>query len=149
MTVNKVILVGRLGRDPELRTTNGGLSIASLRLATTERAKDKDGNWGEHCEWHAVTAFGKTADSAARFLTKGRQVYVEGRLRTRKWQDKDGRDRWTTEVIADTLQFLGSKGDGEARGGGGGGYGGGRAPAPARAPAQSNDAPYVDDSIPF
>lgn len=135
MTVNKVILVGRLGRDPEMRTTNSGLAIANIRLATTERRKDQDGNWGEHTEWHTVVAFGKTAESASRFLTKGRQVYVEGRLRTRKWQDKDGRDRYSTEVTCDTLQFLGSKsdGDGQSQSSGqsqprqrsqGGGYGG-------------------------
>jgi single-strand DNA-binding protein len=113
MSVNKVILVGRLGRDPEMRTTNSGLAIANIRLATTERRKDQDGNWGEHTEWHTVVAFGKTAESAGRFLTKGRQVYVEGRLRTRKWQDKDGRDRYSTEVTCDMLQFLGSKSDGD------------------------------------
>lgn len=117
MTVNKAILVGRLGADPELRNTNGGMTIAKLRVATTERKKDQDGNWGEHTEWHTVTAFGNTAEAAGRFLSKGRQVYVEGRIRTRKWQDKEGQDRWSTEIVCDTLQFLGSKGEGggEAR----------------------------------
>lgn len=160
MTVNKVILVGRLGRDPELRTTNSGLAIASLRLATTERAKDQDGNWGERVEWHSVAAFGKAAEAAGRFLTKGRQVYVEGRLRTRKWQDKEGNDRYSTEVIADILQFLGSKGESDGQSsntgahpqGGGGRRGGGQ----QRPPQRSQGDGYGgggdwgdDDSIPF
>jgi single-strand DNA-binding protein len=142
MTVNKVILVGNLGRDPEVRTTQGGMTIASLNIATTERRKDKDGNWGEHTEWHKVALFGKTADNAAKFLKKGRQVYVEGRLQTRKWQDKEGQDRYTTEVVADDLRFLGggegggggqrdrgASGGGGYSGGGGGGYSGGGAGA--------------------
>jgi single-strand DNA-binding protein len=124
-----VILVGNLGRDPEVRTSQGGMTIASLNIATTERRKDKEGNWGEHTEWHKVSLFGRTADNAAKFLKKGRQVYVEGRLQTRKWQDKEGHDRYTTEVVADDLRFLGG---GEGGGGGqrdrgasGGGYSGG------------------------
>lgn len=127
MTVNKVILVGNLGRDPEVRTTQGGMTIASLNIATTERRKDKDGAWSDHTEWHKVSVFGRTADNAAKFLKKGRQVYVEGRLQTRKWQDKDGADRYTTEVVADTVHFLGSKegGGGRDEGRGGGGYSGG------------------------
>ena len=142
MTVNKAILVGRLGRDPEARTTNSGLAITTIRLATTERKKDSDGNWGEHTEWHTVTTFGKTAENAARFLSKGRQVYVEGRLRTRKWQDKDGRDRWSTEVVADLLQFLGSKADGASGGGG-------SRPAPKKPAAKPQGGAFVDDDIPF
>jgi single-strand DNA-binding protein len=123
MTVNKVILVGRLGRDPEIRTTSGGNSVGNIRLATTERRKDRDGNWSDQTEWHTVVCFGKTAETAGRFLKKGRQVYVEGRLQTRKWQDKEGRDRYSTEVVCNALRFLGSKDDGG--GGGGGSYGGG------------------------
>jgi single-strand DNA-binding protein len=122
--VNKVILIGRLGQDPDVRTTGGGTSVANLRLATSERRKDRDGNWGEHTEWHSVVCFGRTADNVGRFLRKGRQLYVEGRLQTRKWQDREGKDRWSTEVVADNIQFLGSKGDGGG-GGGGGSYGGG------------------------
>lgn len=130
MTVNKVILVGNLGRDPETTTTQGGMAIAKLNIATTERQKDKDGNWTDHTEWHRVTFFGKTAETATRFLTKGRQVYIEGKLRTRKYQDKDGVDKWSTEIVGDTLRFLGGgKGEGrdDQRGGysGGGGSGGG------------------------
>lgn len=105
--VNKVILIGNLGRDPEVRTTQSGTAVATLNIATTERRKDKDGNWGEHTEWHRVTVLGRTAENAGKFLQKGRQVYVEGRLQTRKWQDKDGSDRYSTEVIADDLRYLG------------------------------------------
>ena len=124
MSVNKVILVGNLGADPESRTTQSGTTVTNLRLATTERQKDREGNWGDHTEWHRVACFGRTAENAARFLRKGRQVYVEGRIRTRKWQDRDGNDRWSTEVIADTIQFLGGR-DAGGGGGGGGGYSGG------------------------
>jgi len=122
MSVNKVILVGNLGKDPESRTTQGGHTVTNMRIATTERQKDSDGNWGEHTEWHSIVCWGRTAENTAKYLSKGRQIYVEGRLRTRKWQDRDGNDRWSTEVVADTVQFLGNKGGG---GGGGGNYGGG------------------------
>ncbi len=130
MTVNKVILVGNRGRAPEMRTSQSGTAIAQLSIATTERRKDRDGNWGDHTEWHRVVAFGRTAENIGRFLSKGRQVYIEGRLQTRKWQDKEGQDRWSTEVIADVVQFLSSGnrdggGGGGGYGGGGGGYGGG------------------------
>jgi len=109
MSVNKVILVGNLGKDPEVRHTQAGGAVATLRIATTERRKDKAGNWGDHTEWHTVTLFNRNAENAERFLAKGRQVYVEGRLQTRKWQDKDGQDRYSTEVVADTVHFLGGK----------------------------------------
>ena len=127
MTVNKVILVGNLGRDPEVRTTQGGMTIASLNIATTERRK-KGETWEDHTEWHKVSVFGRTADNAAKFLKKGRQVYVEGRLQTRKWQDKDGQDRYSTEVVADDVKFLGGGSD-DRQGGQrqGGGYSGGNA----------------------
>jgi single-strand DNA-binding protein len=121
MTVNKVILVGNLGADPEVRSTQGGSQVANLRIATTSRRKDQTGNWVDQTEWHSVVAFGKTAENAGRFLKKGRQIFVEGRLQTRKWQDKEGKDRWSTEVVADVIHFLGSR---EGGGGGGGNYGG-------------------------
>ena len=155
MTVNKVILVGNLGRDPEVRTTQGGMTIASLNIATTERRKDKDGAWSDHTEWHKVSVFGRTADNAAKFLKKGRQVYVEGRLQTRKWQDKEGQDRYSTEVVADTVHFLGSKegggrdegrGGGGYSGGGGGGYSGGGG-ASGGYGGMTSDVP--EDDIPF
>jgi single-strand DNA-binding protein len=105
--VNKVILVGNLGQDPETRHTNGGNSVTTLRLATAEKYKDRDGNPQERTEWHTVIVWGKQGEACGRHLTKGRQVYVEGRLQTRKWQDKEGKDRYSTEVIGDNVRFLG------------------------------------------
>lgn len=105
--VNKVILVGNLGQDPETRSTNGGNSVTTLRLATAEKFKDRDGNPQERTEWHTVIVWGKQGEACGKHLTKGRQVYVEGRLTTRKWQDKEGKDRYTTEVIGDNVRFLG------------------------------------------
>jgi single-strand DNA-binding protein len=105
--INKVILVGNLGQDPETRHTNGGNSVTQLRLATTEKFKDRDGAMQERTEWHTVIVWGKQGEACGKHLTKGRQVYVEGRLTTRKWQDKEGKDRYTTEVIGDTVRFLG------------------------------------------
>jgi single-strand DNA-binding protein len=114
LTVNKVILIGNLGRDPELRQA-GQSTVATLSLATQERRKDKDGNWSDHTEWHRVTLWGRDAENAGKYLTKGKQVYIEGRLQTRKWQDKDGADRYTTEVVADVMRFLGGKDEGGGR----------------------------------
>ena len=129
MTVNKAILIGNLGQDPEMRTTSSGLAIANLRLATSDRRKDRDGNWQDHTEWHTVTVFGKAAENVAKFCRKGKQLYVEGRIQTRKWEDKDGRDRWSTEIVADNVKFLGGRDEGnsggQSRGSSGGGYGGG------------------------
>jgi single-strand DNA-binding protein len=107
MTVNKAILVGNLGKDPDLRTTTGGSPVCTFSLATTDRRKDKDGNWNDHTEWHTVVVFGRQAETAGQYLHKGRMVYVEGRIQTRKWQDRNGQDRWTTEIIADNVRFLG------------------------------------------
>jgi single-strand DNA-binding protein len=150
--VNHVILIGNLGQDPELRSTGGGQSVASLRLATTDRYKDKSGEMQERTEWHTITVWGRDAENVGKFCKKGKQLYIEGRLQTRKWQDKDGKDRYTTEVVAEKVKFLGgggqSDGGGErSQGGGrsgGGSYGGGR--------AQTDEAPpYApdDDSVPF
>jgi single-strand DNA-binding protein len=110
MSVNKVILVGRLGKDPELRYTQTQQPVSTLTVATSERRKGQDGQWAEHTEWHRVVAFGKTAENCSQYLQKGREIYVEGSLRTNKWQDKTGQDRYTTEIIANTIQFLGAKG---------------------------------------
>lgn len=118
--INKVILIGNLGRDPEIRTTTGGSSVGRLSVATTERVKDKSGEWTDHTEWHRVVVFGKTAENCGRFLSKGRTIYVEGRLRTEKWKDKDGQDRYTTEVIAGNVRFIGGGGNGESTKSGGG-----------------------------
>ena len=142
MSVNKVILVGRLGADPETRTTTSGSSVGNLRIATSERTKDRDGNWGEHTEWHRVVCFGKTAENAQKFLRKGRQVYIEGRIRTRKWQDNEGNDRWSTEIIASQVKFVGAKSDNGGGGGGGGAYAGG-------GPSGGGGGGMPDDDIPF
>lgn len=112
MGVNKVILLGNLGKDPELRYTQSQTPVCSFSLATSERRKDASGNWGDHTEWHNIIAFGKTAENSANFLKKGRQCFIEGKIQTRKWQDKEGKDRWTTEIIANTIQFVGGKGEG-------------------------------------
>ena len=109
--VNKVILIGNLGANPEMRFTQGGTPVANLRLATTERYNDRNGQKQEITEWHRVVLWGKQAEVAGQYLTKGRQVYVEGRIRTRQWQDKQGQTRYTTEVVATTVQFLGGRGE--------------------------------------
>lgn len=127
--INKVTLIGNLGQDPELRTTGGGTSVVNLRLATTDRRKDRDGNWSDHTEWHSVIVFGKTAESVVQHCRKGRQLYIEGRLQTRQWEDRDGGKRSSTEVVADVVRFLGAKDGGSQSGGqrgGNGGRGGGR-----------------------
>jgi single-strand DNA-binding protein len=111
MSVNKVILVGNLGANPEMRFTQGGQAVARLRLATTERWTDKSGQRQEATEWHSVVAFGKLAEICGQYLTKGRQIYIEGRIRTRQWQDQQGQKRYTTEVVANVMQMLGSRAD--------------------------------------
>ena len=160
-SVNKVIIVGNLGRDPETRYMPSGDAMTNIAVATTDKWKDKaTGEQKEATEWHRVAFFGKLAEIAGQYLKKGSQVYIEGKLRTRKGTDKDGIEKYSTEIIADTMQMLGSRqggGGGSAAmddGGYGGGYGGGtsqRAPATAAAApakrAQSIDD--MDDDIPF
>ena len=114
--VNKVILVGNLGANPEMRFTQGGQAVANLRIATTERWTDKSGQRQESTEWHRVVLFGKTAEIAGQYLTKGRQVYIEGRIRTRQWQDQSGQKRYTTEIVGTNLTLLGGRA-GERTGG--------------------------------
>lgn len=104
--VNKVIIVGRLGQDPEIRYTQGGSAVSNFSVATSENWTDKEGQKQERTEWHRVVVWGKAAENCAQYLGKGRQVFVEGRLQTRQWEDKDGNKRYTTEVIANTVQFL-------------------------------------------
>jgi single-strand DNA-binding protein len=153
--INKVILVGNLGQDPETRTTPGGTTVTNIRIATTEAWRDKQsGEQKEQTEWHTVVLWNKLGEIAAEYLRKGSQVYIEGRLRTRKWQDKTGNDRYTTEIQADEMQMLGGRG-----GGGGGGAAqetrdtraGGGAPRsnPAPAPAGGGSGSDFDDDIPF
>ncbi|WP_354673224.1 single-stranded DNA-binding protein [Cupriavidus alkaliphilus] len=174
-SVNKVILVGNLGADPETRYMPSGDAVTNLRLATTDRYKDKQsGEMKEATEWHRVAMFGKLAEIAAQYLRKGSSVYIEGRIRTRKWQDQSGQDKYSTEIVADQMQMLGSRqggggGDegGYGGGGGGGGYsreasgggygggrgaqGGGQQGGAARRPQQpaSNGFEDMDDDIPF
>lgn len=107
-SVNKVILIGNLGADPEVRFTSGGQAVASLRIATADQWTDKDGKRQERTEWHAVTVWGKTAENCGKFLAKGRQVYIEGRLQSREYQDKEGQTRKVWEVVADNVTFLGA-----------------------------------------
>ena len=119
--VNKVILIGNLGADPEVRFTNGGAPVANLRLATSESYTSKSGEKVDRTEWHRVVLFGRTAEIAKQYLTKGRQVYIEGRLQTRQWQDQSGQKRFSTEIVATQMTLLGGRGGA----GGGGGYNGG------------------------
>ncbi|MBN2170184.1 MAG: single-stranded DNA-binding protein [Candidatus Krumholzibacteriota bacterium] len=109
--VNKVILVGNLGQDPELRYAQSGTAVANARLATTERRKNQEGEWGDHTEWHRLVFFGKTAETLARYCKKGRQIYVEGSLQTRSWEGQDGQKRWSTEVRVNQMIMLGGRGD--------------------------------------
>ena len=118
--VNKVILVGNLGRDPEVRYTTNGTAVANLNLATARRYRDRDGNWQEETDWHRVVLFGRLGEVAGEYLSKGRQIYIEGRLQTRSYE-KDGQTRYITEVVGNDMQMLGGGGGGGGRGGGGGG----------------------------
>ena len=147
--INKVILVGNLGQDPEIRTTNSGIAVGTLRIATTHSVKDRDGKWSDQTEWHSCTVFGKTAENAGKYLTKGRQVYIEGRLQTRKWE-KDGQTRYSTEVVVDVLKFLGKKDEGSGGGASsGGGYGGGRGYGGGSGGYQGNNQTGSGGDIPF
>lgn len=125
--VNKVILIGNLGKDPELRYTQGGTAVCQLSVATTRTYSNKNNERVDETEWHRVVVWSKQAEHCGQYLTKGRQVYVEGRLQTRSWDDRDGNKRYTTEIIAETVQFLGGRGEGGGGGGGGGGRGEGGA----------------------
>lgn len=146
--VNKVILVGNLGKDPESRFLASGTPVSNVTLATSEGWKDKQTNeMKERTEWHNVVFFGKLAEIAGEYLRKGSQVYVEGSLRTRKWQDRDGNDKYTTEIVASELQMLGSR-PGGASGGSSSFESRPQSAAPAAAPAQA-DAGFDDDDIPF
>lgn len=166
-SVNKVILVGNLGRDPEIRYLPSGEPVANITIATSSKYKGKTGEMVEETEWHRVTFFGKLAEIVGQYLKKGRSVYVEGRIKTRKYTDKDGIEKYATDIIANEMQMLGGReGMGEPSGdegyAGGGGYSRQQAPAPrqqAPAPAPQRQAPAqarpasgfddMDDDIPF
>jgi single-strand DNA-binding protein len=151
-SVNKVILIGNLGKDPETRYLPSGDAVTNITVATTESWKDKkSGDKQEHTEWHRISFFGRQAEVAGEYLKKGSPVYIEGRIRTRKWQDKEGQDRYSTEIVADRMQLLGSRG-----GGGEGGGGGGMREPPSssggnKAPAKKSGGSFddMDDDIPF
>ena len=155
MSVNKVILLGRLGQDPELRYTPNQTPVCTLNLATNERRKTADGEWKDETEWHRVITFGKTAENCNQYLQKGRQAYIEGRIKTNKWQDKEGKDRFTTEIVAATVQFIGG-GKGEEGAARSPSFSGGASKAGFA--QQGNTAPdlsigesvsFDDDDIPF
>jgi single-strand DNA-binding protein len=160
-SVNKVILIGNLGRDPEVRYAPSGSAICNVTVATSRQWKDKtSGEKQEETEWHRVVFYDRLAEIAGEYLKKGRPVYVEGRLKTRKWTDKDGVEKYTTEIVADQMQLLGSRegmGEGESRGGGGGpaarAAGGGAASGGGARPAAQKPASTgfddMDDDIPF
>jgi single-strand DNA-binding protein len=124
-SLNKVMILGNLGQDPELRNTSSGKAVGTLRVATTDTWKDTAGQRQERTEWHTIVVWGRDAENCKQYLAKGRSVFVEGRLQTRKWQDKEGKDRYSTEIVADRVQFVGGGGGagGERTGGGGGGSG--------------------------
>ena len=150
-SVNKVILIGNLGADPETRYLPSGDAVANIRIATTEVWKDKGGEKQEHTEWHRIAFFGKLAEIAGEYLKKGSPVYVEGRIRTRKWQDKEGQDRYSTEIVADRMQLLGSRGGGSESAArepkpAAAESGGGAKPAAKKSGASFDD---MDDDIPF
>jgi single-strand DNA-binding protein len=169
-SLNKVLLIGNLGRDPEIRYLPNGEAVANFSIATTENWKDKNGDKQEKTEWHNIVMYRRLAEIAGQYLKKGSSIYIEGKIQTRKWQDKtSGADRYTTEIIADQLQMLGGRGGDQAGGGGGGarnsapnqyddgGYEAAAAPAPAprrsapapQAPAARKPADDFEDDIPF
>jgi single-strand DNA-binding protein len=153
--INKVIIIGNLGADPETRSMPSGTSVANIRVATSENWKDKQtGEQKERTEWHHVALFGKLGEIATEYLRKGSQVYIEGALRTRKWQDKEGKDRYTTEIVANDMQMIGGRGGGGGGGGAGASAGGGesreRSYSPEPAAAASGPGPGdFDDDVPF
>lgn len=146
-SVNKVILVGNLGRDPEVRRMPSGDAMVNLSIATTDTWKDKGGERQEKTEWHRVVMFGRVAEVAGEYLKKGSQAYFEGRLQTRKWTDKEGQDKYTTEVVADRMQMLGSR-----SGSGGGGAGAGESQPSVKSSGSSEFSgglEDLEDDIPF
>ena len=142
-SVNKVILIGNLGRDPELRYTQSGQAVANFSVATTDKFTDKEGNPQERTEWHRIVVWGKQAENCAQYLSKGRSAYIEGSLQTRDWEDKEGIKRYTTEVRAQRVQFLGGPGGGQ-RGAGGATGGGGGTPGddPEQPAPPAQDVPF-------
>lgn len=135
-SVNKAIILGNLGKDPETRYLPSGDAVCNFSVATTEKFKDKSGNQQEHTEWHRISLFGKQAEIAGEYLKKGSPVYIEGRIKTRKWQDKEGVDKYSTEIVGDRLQLLGGKPREEQ-------------PEQQKAPSRTGGVEKMDDDIPF
>ncbi len=147
-SVNKVILVGNVGRDPETRRLPSGDAVTNISIATTDRYSDKQsGEMRENTEWHRVAFFGKVAEVAEKYLKKGSQVYVEGRLRTRKWTDQSGQEKYSTEIVAETMQMLGGRAPGSSEGGMSSGSG--MSAPKSQAPMSSPNLSDIDDDIPF
>lgn len=142
-SVNKAIIVGNLGRDPEVKYTPSGTAVTNFSVATTDRWRDKDGNNQERTEWHRIVAFDKLAEVCGEYLAKGRAVYVEGNIRTRSWDDREGNKRYTTEIVARTVQFLSPRGEGGGRGSGG------QPPAEDDYNYTEGGADITDDDVPF
>ena len=148
--INKAIIVGNLGRDPEVRYTANGSAVANITVATTESWKDKQsGERQEKTEWHRVVFFGRLAEVAGEYLKKGAQVYIEGRLQTRKWEDKSGQERYTTEIVANEMQMLGSRGDGTTGTSNDDYSGEARSATDSSGSGASGSDPDLDDDIPF
>ena len=148
MSLNKVMLLGNLGADPELRYTQSQNPVCTLRIATTERRKDQSGEWVDHTEWHSVVVWGKQAENCNTYLKKGRQVFVEGRLQTRKWQDQTGNNRYTTEVVATSVQFIGGSSAGRGESAPRNGQSDSDMPPPETLPSAAA-VNFDDDDIPF
>ncbi len=135
---NLVILIGNLGADPEQKTTTSGVSVTNFRVATTERWKGQDGQMQEQTEWHTIVTWKRLAEICGEYLSKGSKVYIEGKLQTRKWQDKDGNDRYTTEIVAREMKMLTPRGEGGGQGGSGGGFD----PGPVEPSGGDNSVPF-------
>ncbi len=152
MSLNRVFLIGRLGVDPELRFSQNQTAIGSFRIATNERRQGQDGQWTDHTEWHNIVCFGKTAENCKQYLQKGRQVFIEGKIQTRKYQDQDGKDKYFTEVVANTVQFIGGN---DSRGAGSGievdrmGMDAPPMPGPGAGKASNSPKPSLGESISF
>ena len=137
--LNKVLLIGNVGQPPELRSTASGQSVMTIRMATNERYKNKDGEWTDRTEWHSVVVWGKRAEGLSKILQKGTHIYIEGKLQTRSWEDKDGNKRYTTEIVAREVLLLGRKND----------TGNGRSDGPPPPDDDQYGGGYNDDDIPF
>lgn len=136
-TVNKVLIIGRLGKDPDMRYAPSGTAIASVNLATNHSTKDADGNWNQQTEWHSIKVFGKQAEFVGEYLKKGKLAYVEGRLQTSSWEDQNGQKKYRTEIIANDIQMLGSRSDGETQ----------ESQSPAQSQPKPATEPEVDETV--